>query len=1127
MREVFISNTGENTTLKKRLHELVKGTKVLKFLVGFFYFSGIRELFAPLQENLLNNEDNILKILVGMSIDRLNHQIIEISHDQNNSTTNSIIDNYLSNVRESLKDDNLDTKEFNDQFSFFIDMIRKDQIQIRKTRMPNHAKLYIAIDKDNKMREKTFITGSSNLTKAGLSTQAEFNVELSDYGVGDIAEEFFDKLWEDSVKITEFEDVKARLINILEKETHTRQITPFEAYVLALRSYLDVSSPKGKLSNSTLSAFSKNGYKEYDYQIDAIKQALNIIDQYNGVIIADVVGLGKSVIASAVGREIGGRGVILCPPGLMGDRGQNSGWSMYKRQFGLHDWEIRSVGDLEDTAKFLQDHGDEFKIIILDEAHRFRNPDTQSYEHLKNICRNRKVMLLTATPFNNNPSDIIALLNLFIIPKKSMITLDDDLSARFRTYRIEFDHLSYITRYHNSPEVQKRKNALERYQKVFGKAETEIDINRVNKRSKQLSQEIREVITPVLIRRNRLDLLSNPAYKKEISTLSKIDDPKEWFYELSKEQSELYDRIIKTYFNPELGSIGQKNLGTSFTGAIYQPFRYEKIEKSGEEDNFESIQQEQLAGFMRRLMVKRFESSFGSFQASIKNLLAITEKVLDFINRTDKYILDRDLLNKIYDLDDDEINLELDNYAEKLVNSKLSKKNKVYRVSHFERRKTFINDIESDINLFNKILDELDQMNLVEDDPKSKQLIKSIEKSLEEDPKRKIIIFTEYADTVAHLKLAMHARFGKRMLIVDGRLSPTILDDIYENFDASHDIQKNEYDILLSTDRISEGFNLNRAGLIVNYDIPWNPVRVIQRVGRINRISKKVFEHLHIVNFFPTERGAEIVKMREIAAAKMFAIHTILGEDSKIFNIDEEPSPSNLYTRLSSNIDEIEGVSFYTEMVQRWTKIAEQHPKLAEEINNFPKKVKVSKSGFENELFVFFRKGGFFVQHLLEGESEPTSLTFEEALRAIECQNDEPRLNFSERFWESYQIAKSIKAYKDLIPIKEESIEGQALNNLETLLSNCPNELITYQPFIKELLKDVREFGTLPVFTLRTISQLKFSNSREILEARTKIQTLQLQLGKGYLEKEDERIQNYTQEIIIAIENQKNEQNNN
>ena len=130
---------------------------------------------------------------------------------------------------------------------------------------------------------------------------------------------------------------------------------------------------------------------------------------------------------------------------------------MYMEQFGLTDWEIRSVGDLENAAELVRDI-DEIEIVIIDEAHRFRNQDTRDYELLKNICRDKIVILLTATPFNNRPSDIFSLLKLFITPKKSSITLSNNLVARFRTYKTTFDKLSYISRYGRSNDETKRAN---------------------------------------------------------------------------------------------------------------------------------------------------------------------------------------------------------------------------------------------------------------------------------------------------------------------------------------------------------------------------------------------------------------------------------------------------------------------------------------------------------------------------------------------------------------------------------------------------------------------------------------------------------------------------------------------
>ena len=127
-----------------------------------------------------------------------------------------------------------------------------------------------------------------------------------------------------------------------------------------------------------------NGYTPYQYQLDAVGQALSIIENNNGVIIADVVGLGKTVVACAVAKEMKKRGIIICPPGLIGDRNKNSGWKKYTEEFSLQDWEVRSAGDLEKTLDFVNKYKD-IEVVIVDEAHRFRNQDTMDYECLKNI----------------------------------------------------------------------------------------------------------------------------------------------------------------------------------------------------------------------------------------------------------------------------------------------------------------------------------------------------------------------------------------------------------------------------------------------------------------------------------------------------------------------------------------------------------------------------------------------------------------------------------------------------------------------------------------------------------------------------------------------------------------------
>jgi len=424
----FITNA-PSRTLKKRLGELIHHSQELKFLVGFFYFSGWRELY----DSLKNRNDLIIKLLVGLDVDKALDRVLEVAKEGDLLSNDELADRFFASLHYALNDEALDNQEFYEQVSYFLELLENGCLKIKKTLEPNHAKLYLfkvkdelrtllsADDGENKSAGK-FITGSSNLTRAGILGQSEFNVEISDYGWPE-AETYFDDLWNSAVPITEIPERRESLTHFVRNRTQVADITPFEAYALVLKSYLDLMEQK-TIKPYVTRLLEKHGYKDYQYQKDAVNQALTVIEQYNGVLIADVVGLGKSVIASMLARNLGRCGMVLCPPGIIGDRNPISGWTKYMHDFHLYDWEVRSSGDLENAAKYLQEHGDDIEVVIVDEAHRFRNEDTEDYEWLSTICRNRMVILLTATPFNNTPQDIFTLLKLFIVPGKSKPNLN-------------------------------------------------------------------------------------------------------------------------------------------------------------------------------------------------------------------------------------------------------------------------------------------------------------------------------------------------------------------------------------------------------------------------------------------------------------------------------------------------------------------------------------------------------------------------------------------------------------------------------------------------------------------------------------------------------------------------------
>jgi superfamily II DNA or RNA helicase len=1107
----FITNSQDGKTLKNRISKLVKGSEELKFLVGFFYFSGLQELYESLKDN--NNVK--VKILVGLQVDILLNKVNEIADFSENTSDDDKIDMFFESLEKAINNDESDNSSFYEQVEFFIKLIEEDKLTIRKTFEPNHAKLYI-LKLAGQLKEiigAEFITGSSNLTRAGLKNQNEFNVEIRDYGLKE-AEEYFDDLWDNAIEITEDDVNKRNLLDFMKNKSQIATVTPFEAYALVLKTYLNLQQQK-ELKPIIFKLLEKNGYKKYSYQLDAVKQALTIINEYNGVIIADVVGLGKSVIASLIAKSLNKRGLILAPPGLIGNKTINSGWHGYLSDFKLYDWDVMSVGNLEAVNDYLK-YNEDIEVVIVDEAHRFRNQDTSSYELLSAITKNKKVILLTATPFNNNPNDVFSLLKLFILPGKSSITLDENLESKFSKFHGEFARLSYIIKHLNSSKVKNRERALKYYNDMI--EEGFIDISLVNKKTKKLANEIKTMISPIIIRRNRIDLKSDFQYKKEIKNLSEVRDPEEILYDLSEEQFEFYDKIINDYFS-------ENGL---FTGAMYQPFLYEtKIKTSELEKDKNSIywQQKNLFDFMRRLLIKRFESSFGAFYKTIENFIKTHEIVLKFIDKSNgKYILDRKLIEKIYEDDSEAIEVALVEFAEKLDKNEVRKNDKIYDINKFVGN-NFIKNIENDKTLFELLKERIDELKLKSNDPKRKKVLLELEAIIKDkqknEPNRKIIIFTEFKDTVTHIKNGIKDQ--SRFLFVDKDLNKKLLNDLYSNFDASYKKeQKNDYDIIVTTDKLSEGFNLNRAGAIINYDIPWNPTRVIQRLGRINRIGEKLFDELIIRNIFPTKEGNDIVKSREIAMQKMFLIHNILGEDSKIFDIDEIPTASELYKRMNTNPEENEEENIITTIRNRFEEIKKIYPDLIKRINKLPYRVKSSKKYKKDELIVIRKKAlNLFTQTVVD--NKVIELSLHELLNSIECKFEEKKLDLTKSFWDDYEKIKSHKSRRNKSK-KEVSIEQKAFNNLQSGIKFFRNDLEELIPFIKVLIDDIKKYHILPKYTLRRIQEHELSpkaKEKVVKSFINEINFIKNSFGEDYLDIMLENAKTHEKEIIITIENQK------
>ncbi|MGB1205429.1 MAG: helicase-related protein [Chitinophagales bacterium] len=1125
----FISNNTGNSNIKfaDRLQTLIGGSKELKFLVGYFYFSGLKALY----ESLRANKAMQLKILVGLEADLISSQLVELEHRHPQASNNEQFEQFTQSLRTALNHASFDTADFYEQLSFFKDMLQEGRLEIRKTLSANHAKLYVFHYNsyyaafDNKKGK--FITGSSNLTRSGLglAQQEELNIEVGDFGFEE-ANGYFDMLWNKAIPLTATAEQRKKISLVLQNETQTAHITPFEAYAYILKTYIETH--ERHYTNSSLGRIlADNNFREYSYQIDAVNQALNIIKAYNGIIIADVVGLGKSVIASLIAHQLNKRGLILCPPGLIGEEVNSSGWWEYKNKFHLHNWDIKSSGNVENIAKIVQQGYSDYEVVIIDEAHRFRTQDTASYEALADICRGKQVILLTATPFNNSPLDIFSLLKLFIIPGQSSITQSNDLESKFQRYHSDFKELSNILKFQSSKDGKKQTKVLRLYEKRFGEKGL-INLHKVREQIKQLANAIKNDIMPVVIRRNRLDLKNDAQYGEEVKDLSEVADPQKQYYELSHEQSVFYDNIIQQYFCED----------GDFKGAIYQPSVYEQAPKSkkDKQENQEYQQQKNLFGFMRRLLVKRFESSFGAFAKSIERFLKVHQMVKSFIDSSGVYILDRKLIESIYNTDEEAedfattaIVKALKIFVENAKKKTSPKHTKIYDVSKFKFRQKFLDDIDKDIALFELLQKKIATLDLLRKDTKRQAIVETIKKVLtnpKETAKRKVIVFTEYTDTVRHLQAYFSEQLKDRVLVCDGKISPTLAKALDSNFNAKYSKQEDRYDVLVTSDKLSEGFNLNRAGLIINYDIPWNLTRVIQRVGRINRIGTKVFDELHIYNFFPTEKGADIVQSEQIAAQKMFLIHHALGEDAKIFHADEEPSASGLFRKLNSNPDEADELSIQTIVRNEYKHIEKNYPEVIVKIQDLPNRTKTAKAFDKNNLLVLRKKGMALFSLLTQSDGhsiKTQEITFQELYEYVKCELEETRLDLLPHFWKAYQ---STKKYKPRYRKKtsEMSLEQQAITALKALQKQgridkikIPLKIVM---FMTTLLRDLKQYKTLPKYTLRRLTLPKKSKNdyEQLLKNVTK---LHQRIGSEYLNITLRQSGKVEEDVIIAVENRK------
>lgn len=843
----FFTNKNGNTLMKEfeGILQHNQNVKNLDAVVGFLRASGYFSL-RPFLDNI-----NRVRILIGIDVDKY----IAQAANQGRiffGAEEEVREECLRKIRRDIESSNYKKEVEDGMFQMIQDLI-DGKLELRAHPSKKiHAKLYILYpDEFNQYSQGVAITGSSNLSGNGLGIsedkQYEFNVKLDRYDDVKFAKDEFEQLWKEAegCAITA-EDVKASVDRTYLKG----DVKPYDLYIKMLMEYF---SDRVLATDDNNPFDMPEGYTKYDYQMDAVVEGYQKLIRYDGFFLADVVGLGKTVIATMIAKKFlieNGRDktkiLVVYPPAV------EQNWKAIFKDFGIDKYAKfvtnGSLSKVLDEENYNYWNADEYDLILVDEAHKFRSHTTSAFEQLQEICKmprieqgnipgyKKKVMLISATPMNNTPADIYNEIQLFQDPRRCTIDGVANLTAFFSPLIKEFQQL---------------------------RKDPNFDVTQF----KKLAEHVRDrVIKPLTVRRTRTDIESVARYNKDVNGFPKVERPNASSYELNEHLADLFESAMQT-------------LDKELTYARYQAIAYLKPEVSnGLYDNAELISRS-LAGIRKNGLVKRLESSFYAFQVSLSNFRQANQNMLDMFNR-DKVFIAPDLdINNLLEsgYTDEEIEEKLNAKAED------NPKNSVFKAEDFKPE--FIEMLQGDQETLEKMCKAWEKITDADDSKfaKFKELLKHELFKEDRNPEQKLVVFSESVDTVKYLERRINR---KDVLVISADNRSKLFKTIRENFDANYKTKLNDYNIILTTDVLAEGVNLHRANVIVNYDTPWNSTRLMQRIGRVNRIGS-ASKHIYNYVFYPSREGNREINLNQIALSKIQTFHSTFGEDNQIYSQQE------------------------------------------------------------------------------------------------------------------------------------------------------------------------------------------------------------------------------------------------
>jgi len=970
MASHFFTNNNEKTLFDKfkGILEQMKDLYAFHAAVGYFRSSG----YFALQPYLSNLKE--IKILVGINVDEMFAEAQrkgQLFLGDEERTKEEFLNWFVEDIKEAQYSEKVEKGIL----QFINDMVN-GRIEVRAHKSKAiHAKFYLFLpEKHTEHSDGWVIMGSSNLTEAGLGIKTapnyELNIALKNFDDVEFAKGEFAQLWSESTTILPAD------IQLFKEKTHIGQtFTPFELYIKFLIEYFGKNID---YDPDTVGDLPKT-YKKLSYQIDAVNQGFQMLLEHNGFFLADVVGLGKTVVSAMIAKRfmiangsLNTKILVVYPPTL------ERNWKTTFRQFGIDrhtkfisNGRLNKIleGDLNYWAK------EDYDLILVDEAHRYRNHTSQMFSQLQRICKaprngeglvpgtKKKVMLISATPLNNRPQDLYYQLLMFQDARRSTLPVTN-LQAFF------------------GPIIRE-------YREIIKEDTPNIDSVR------SLYSKIREkVISQITVRRTRRDLRNYPKYLEDLKdqgiSFPEIAAPKAKLYTLDAKLSKLFYHTV--FYLTDDDKIKYNR---------YQAIRFLKDDLREQFYDQAVLISESLAGIMKTLMIKRLESSFKAFKTSLSNLTVATGRMIEMFDRGKVLIApDRsvnELLDKGFTFD------EIEEIIQAL--SIENPKNNIFTPIDFDP--SFIEGLRKDYELLSELVRAWDK---VEQDPKLDAFLLALKGELFSktiNPTGKLVIFTESSDTATYLCNHLETELKQKVLCVSSDNRSKLFESIQENFDANHlGEQKNDFNIIITTDVLAEGVNLHRANVIVNYDTPWNATRLMQRIGRVNRIGS-IAGVVYSYNFYPSQQGDKEIKLYSNALIKLQGFHTAFGEDAQIYTHEELIEQFELFKEGVKD-DEDKRLHF----LRYIREFKDTNPKEFKRIKAFPLKARTARSaGMSsyvdmNKKSVIFLKSPYKMEfYEIEENGKVLPLTFLEAAEIFKAEQIEASFPLPNSHYKQVQAA--------------------------------------------------------------------------------------------------------------------------